>query len=115
MKAILSGAIAALAAVDLVVCQLNKPILQPALDLDGSMETQLRSILPKHSFKVSQWAPGFLPSACKTEAQSQGFKPADIIVLNVTYDDCTGLPWVVCRHKNSVVSQNDLLTVRPHA
>ena len=102
--------LAALATLCPVVAQLNKPVLQPPLDLDGSMESQLRSTLPKHSFQISQWTSGYLPEACKTEAQSQKFKPADLVVFNVTYNDCV-VPFVVCRHKSAPVTLNDLLTV----
>ncbi len=89
---------------------LSKPAIQPAFDLDGSMETQLRSTLPQHTSSVTTWASGFVPQACKDEAASNGLSAADFAVLNVTYTDCAD-PWVICRHKNSSVSQSDILKV----
>ncbi|KAH8896619.1 hypothetical protein GQ53DRAFT_639409 [Thozetella sp. PMI_491] len=88
---------------------LSKPAIKPSFDLDGTMETQLRNTLPTHSFTVTTWAPGFVPQACKTEATSNSVSAADFAVLNVTYSDCAD-PWVVCRHKDSPVSQTDSLT-----
>ena len=89
---------------------LSKPAIKPSFDLDGSMETQLRNTLPRQPYNFSQWSAGFVPQACKDEATANGVSAADFAVLNVTYSDCDD-PWVVCRHKDSPTSVNDILTV----
>ena len=108
----MSSVITVLAAAGLALAQsgLSKPPIKPAFDLDGSMETQLRNTLPEHSYTVTVWASGFVPQACKTEAENNGLSAADMTVLNVTYSDCAD-PWVVCRHNDSPVSQDEILLV----
>jgi hypothetical protein len=38
----------------------------------------------------------------------EGFSPYDIQVFNVTYSDC-GMPWVMCRHHSSEISQYQMV------
>ena len=89
---------------------LSKPAIIPKFDLDGSLETQLRSVLPQATWNSTNWAPGWVPQACSDAARDNNLQAADFTVINVTYSDCSD-PWVLCYHKNSPMTQTDVLNV----
>lgn len=96
----------------MVSATLDKPAIQPAFDLDGSMETQLRQYLPQKAFGYTQWAAGWVPQDCYDAATDNGFSPADYAVYDVTYTDCSE-SWVICRHTDSPVSADEIFTASP--
>lgn len=70
--------------------------------------------LPSNSYKLHKWSNGLWPQVCKRWAvDADHFKPTDFVVYNVTYpDQCSGSPWVICYHKRSSVSIDQVAKVR---
>ncbi|KAK4163972.1 hypothetical protein QBC43DRAFT_334790 [Cladorrhinum sp. PSN259] len=52
--------------------------------------------LPAHTYTLSQWTNGKMPSMCYSVINNYNFRPADFVVYNVTFSDCS-TPWVICR------------------
>jgi hypothetical protein len=112
----LAGAQSAAAPLDLPFfgpAVLDKPTINPAFDMDGSMETQLRNTLKYPSqIVVGDWDKGVIPQTCYEESVRNNINPKDLEAHDVWYPDCPD-PWTVCRHKNSNADFADSLWVRP--
>ncbi|KAL8903918.1 MAG: hypothetical protein Q9171_007233 [Xanthocarpia ochracea] len=89
--------------------KIDKPALQPNLDylLEGLTENFGPAA---HTFDV--WGDGWIPQFCldASESEDNGFNPADIKTYNIKYDDC-GTAWVVCVHKDSLMSIESLADI----
>ena len=96
----------------LAVGQINKPSAQPPFDVWWSMDDANRANIPTVSWTSSHWSSGWIPETCTgaRDGWLSQFSPWDFDVLNVTYSDCRD-PWVICRHKQSPLSEQDIFTV----
>ena len=87
----------------------DKEVITGGYDFDA-MDKQLLEYLPTKSFSKYKWLPGYIPGGCKNSTEKYGYDAADIDVSTVTYDDCED-PWVICRHKDSPVAEDDIFAV----
>jgi len=96
------------------VVEMDKPFIDPFYDKDGGLrlEPALRAALPEKAWSSSHWSSGWLPDICKDIAVDWNHNPWDIDALNVTFSDC-GTPWVLCRHKRHLRSEQELFGVSP--
>ncbi|KAL9611180.1 MAG: hypothetical protein Q9167_004165 [Letrouitia subvulpina] len=85
--------------------RLTKPPLQP--NLDNLKQGLLDNLHPTHSTR-DPFQAGYIPSDCKKIVEREKFNPASIRIWNVHYDDCSA-PWIICYHKNSNGSLDDLI------
>ncbi|KAF2640159.1 hypothetical protein P280DRAFT_28484 [Massarina eburnea CBS 473.64] len=88
-------------------------VVEPELnDFDDALFTQFD---PPREYSIQPWIPESeyngeeVPSSrdCKTKFEQMGFPIENIEMFNVTYEDCDE-PWVMCRHKDIKVQQNDI-------
>ncbi|KAH8890354.1 hypothetical protein GQ53DRAFT_585649, partial [Thozetella sp. PMI_491] len=79
---------------------LDKPALWSNLDFTHN---GLQANLPTHGYSISVFLDNYIASACKERANAEGYSPYDIITYVVKYDDCS-VEWLMCRHKNALVS-----------
>lgn len=90
--------------------QLDKPVISPEFpngglgSLAADLEANLRP--PLSSFEY--WETGFIPQDCKTLAEGGGFSALDVSTFNIYYDDCEE-PWIFCRHKDSPLSEKQMI------
>lgn len=98
---------------------LDKPPLEASLDY---LQKGLLEYLQPVNSSYTQWAPGWIPSDCKTMTEQANLSAADVDTFNVQYDDvcnheiagilsgqhsisclcqCPHDPWILCRHKDS--------------
>jgi hypothetical protein len=83
----------------------NKNTLFAGLNFD---EPALLKALPAQTpTSVSQWAYGTLPDTCAINMASH-CSVYDIQAFDVTYSDCSGRPWTVCRCSNATWTIDDL-------
>ena len=66
--------------------------------------------LPAHTYTLSQWTNQKMPEMCYKTINLYGFRPADFVVYNVTFSDCTA-PWVVCRSTAAGKTINEIADV----
>ncbi|CAM1510704.1 Fc.00g010390.m01.CDS01 [Cosmosporella sp. VM-42] len=89
---------------------LDKPVIQPPFpdgglqSLDQGLDGSLATV--KNTWAV--WEPGWIPQDCKNLIQSTQYSAADVITLQIQYDDCKD-PWVFCRHKDSPLSEQQIV------
>ena len=86
-------------------CIVNGQYLVPELDwFDPNSPADLtyQQYLPTHSFTLSQWTNGKMPERCYYwGVERDHWKPADFVMYNVTFTDCTIAPFVMCWSKLS--------------
>ncbi|KAL8752673.1 MAG: hypothetical protein Q9199_005580 [Rusavskia elegans] len=82
--------------------KIDKPALQPNLDY---LKAGLQSNMPSVGHNHHQWSDDWMPQYCLEESKikDNGFNPADIRTYDIRYDDCE-TAWVVCVHKDSLMS-----------
>ncbi len=89
--------------------------LVPPLDFsaeDHAGDLAYKQYLPTHTFTVSQWTNGKMPERCYYFAvTADSWNPADFVMYNVTFSDCTGTPYVVCWHNKSSKTISQIATV----
>ncbi len=86
--------------------KIDKPSLQSNLDY---LQQGLKDNFGPAAHTFDEWGDGWIPQFCldASESADDGFNPADIKTYNIRYDDC-GTAWVVCVHKDSVMSIESL-------
>ncbi|KAL7940949.1 hypothetical protein V8C42DRAFT_200998 [Trichoderma barbatum] len=103
---------ALLSLLPLALANLDKPVIQPNFPGNGlaSLGQGLMSHLaPTHS-TWDDWGAGWIPQDCKSMAQGAKVNPNDVTPFNIHYDDC-GQTWTFCRHKDSPLSEIDILDI----
>lgn len=86
----------------------TRPPISPAFDLEG-MAKVLADALPKQNFTRVKWAAGWIPQACKSEAESNNITYSDFNVYEVTYGDCRA-PWIFCIQKTAPQSADQIFS-----
>jgi hypothetical protein len=99
-----------------VVAQLDHPNRLPALnppwDEPGKIIPGLMAGLPTMpNHWVEDWASIHILDWCKEQTVNLGLNPNDVDTWNVHYDDCIE-PWIMCRHRGSPVSKEQIIDVR---
>lgn len=99
--------LAAAPLLSLALAELDHPALTSNLDYlhDGNA-----GALASVSATSDKWDGSTVPSDCKGFAEDQKLNAADIETYNVTYSDCAD-PWVLCRHKDTPVDLNTIISV----
>ncbi|KAL6790959.1 hypothetical protein J3E68DRAFT_411704 [Trichoderma sp. SZMC 28012] len=95
-----------------VAANLNKPVITPNFPGNGLAslgQGLMDHLAPTHS-TWDDWGAGWIPADCKSMVQGAGFSPNDIIPFNIHYDDCAQ-SWTFCRHKNSPLSEIQILDI----
>ncbi|KAI5792554.1 hypothetical protein DFH27DRAFT_517103 [Peziza echinospora] len=87
---------------------LDKPIVVPPVP---SMDQALLTHLVPAYATLNQWSDGYIPQDCKTLAINEKLSPNDIEAFDIFYEDCSSDPWVFCRHKDSPVSQKEMVEI----
>lgn len=90
--------------------RLDKPIINPTFSgggLDSLAQGLLDHLAPTQSTH-DNWGAGYIPEDCKNLAKSNGFSPFDVTPFNIHYSDCNDV-WIFCRHKDSPLSQIDMI------
>jgi len=111
-KALLSALVASTMVAAADPPPLDKPVLNPSFPGGGliSLAWGLTFKLPVTHSRRDMWGAGWIPEGCKWMAEFAKVNPADIEAFNVYYDDCPD-SWVLCRHKDSLMSQEKLATM----
>ena len=89
----------------LAVARLDKPILNKDLSY---LHDGLVAHLPGKPAHYSTWNPGWIPQDCSNIIFTANLSNTDVDVYNVQYEDCS-TPWIICRHKDSPNSLEQLL------
>lgn len=87
-----------------IYAKLDKSPIATNLDY---LQPGLLANFPSTSHHTDVWSPGWIPQDCKDITTQAGLNPADITTYNVKYDDCN-TAWVLCNHKNSPASFDDM-------
>ena len=66
--------------------------------------------LPAHTYSLSLWTNGKMPSLCYDKINLYNNVPSDFSVYNVTYSDCS-TPWVICRSSSATWTIQQLADV----
>lgn len=90
-----------------VSSHLDKPPLVNNLDY---MAPGLMDNFPIVHSTYKPWSAGWIPKDCKDEAESAGQSAQDITTYDVQYDDCN-TAWVMCYHKNSGRSFDEIVAL----
>ncbi|KAL8946976.1 MAG: hypothetical protein Q9222_006695 [Ikaeria aurantiellina] len=85
--------------------ELTKPPLAKNLDY---LTKGMYANYPASPSKRDKWGDGFIPEDCYNLAKGNGNSPTEIETYNVNYDDCN-TAWVLCWHKQSILSLDDLI------
>ncbi|TLD16077.1 uncharacterized protein PgNI_00525 [Pyricularia grisea] len=84
----------------------NKPEINPKMDVKKLIDG-LEKHLKTPRFEVKPWKDqGWIPERCRDF--DKGLKAEDYTTFYAQYEDCDE-PWVFCRHKDSKVSDRDLV------
>ncbi|KAI1809739.1 hypothetical protein GGS20DRAFT_590295 [Poronia punctata] len=84
----------------------SKSPLDPPFDMD-IISAGLDRHLPYQDFVVDHWDSGLIPRDCAFHTAPLGYAAADFEAFNVTYPDCDK-PWVMCRHRKSLVTFHEM-------
>ncbi|KAL9599104.1 MAG: hypothetical protein Q9219_004062 [cf. Caloplaca sp. 3 TL-2023] len=85
--------------------RLDKPYIVDNLDY---LQPGLLANFPPTGNHYDVWEPGWIPKDCRDITIEAGFNPADITTYNIHYDDCN-MAWVVCFHRDSPSSLDDMI------
>lgn len=89
---------------------LDKPVIEPEFP-DGGLDSLSQGLNdnlspPGNTWKV--WDEGWIPEDCKSMIEGTDFSVFDVIPFDINYDDC-GDAWVMCRHKDSPLTEQDIV------
>ncbi|KAK0639864.1 hypothetical protein B0T16DRAFT_361514, partial [Cercophora newfieldiana] len=87
--------------------EINMPAVDPPFS-EAVQDKHFRSILPQQRWRTHDWSPAWMPKHCFEEAQNNNFNPADFVVKDVWFEDCS-VPWAVCRHKDAKESWENII------
>ncbi|KAL8714569.1 MAG: hypothetical protein Q9220_001517 [cf. Caloplaca sp. 1 TL-2023] len=88
-----------------ISAKLTKPPLAQNLDY---LTQNMYAHFPSTPSNRDKWSDGWIPKDCYDLATGNGNSPADIETYNVNYQDCN-TAWVLCWHKQSILSLDDLI------
>ncbi|KAK3328062.1 hypothetical protein B0T19DRAFT_181933 [Cercophora scortea] len=95
-------------------CIVSGKYLVPSLDFslqNDAGDLAYQKYLPTNTWSFSKWTNGMMPERCYYwGVTADHWKAADFIIYNVTFTDCPGSPFVVCRHKTAPKSIGQIST-----